>query len=75
VKCVNLEELHLPSTLKTGTDTLDDMAFLGSEKLTIDNVIIPDKDLIPEGSNLVEYRTEMEKYLKTADEVEADQNA
>ena len=73
VKCVNLEELHLPSTLKTGTDPLDDMAFLGSEKLTIDGVHIPDASKLPEGSKLVEYKEEMEKYLKSADEVASQQ--
>lgn len=69
VKCLNLKELYLPATLKTGDDPLEDMAFLGSEKLTIEGVHIPDASLLPEGSNLVEYKTEMEKYLKSADEV------
>ena len=70
VKCLNLKELHLPATLQVSDDPLEDLAFLGSDKLTVDGVHIPDASLLPEGSKLAEYKAEMEKYLKVADEVE-----
>ena len=69
VKCINLAELHLPSTLQVGTDPLDDLAFLGSEKLTADGVRVPEETALPEGSKLLEYVENMKDYLKSADEV------
>ena len=69
VNCTNLAELQLPSTLKTGDDPLEDLAFLGSEKLTADGVRVPEATALPEGSKLLEYVENMKDYLKSSDEV------
>ena len=71
VRCTNLKELHLPSTLKTGDDPLEDLVFLGSEKLTADGVHVPEATQLPEGSKLLDYVENMKDYLKSAEEVVA----
>ncbi len=63
--CPSFKELNLPSTL-TNTDPFEDLAFLGSDVLYIENVKIPEN--LPEESTLRDYVKAMENYLKEAPE-------
>ncbi len=58
--CPNLKELNLPSTF-ANTDPFEDLAFLGSDVLYIENVKIPEN--LPEDSTLKDYVKAMEDYL------------
>ena len=61
--CPKFKELNLPNTL-TNTDPFEDLAFLGSDALTIENVKI--KEDAPD--SLKKYVNDMEKYLVEAPE-------
>ena len=63
--CSSLEKITLPSTFVPATnDPIDDLAFLGSDKLYIENVIIPENT--DENSALQKYVNALRNYLKDA---------
>ena len=66
--CPALKELILPSTF-ANTDPFEDLAFLGSDVLYVENIQIP--ETTPEDSSLKNYVNEIAQYLKEAPEAEA----
>ena len=64
MNCASLEELTLPSTFANTTTPIEDMAFLGSDKLYYENIEIPENT--DENSALAKYVEALRDYLKDA---------